>query len=491
MDQPPPPPPPFNPPTGNKSANYQPNKYKVPCPFDGCNRLFVCDHNCNQHIREAHTKERPYVCPENHCKSAFARLGSLNRHIRLIHHKNPSWSGRDGASPAGRGRVTKRQGRGRTRRRSAATDAPTEDDEQVPSQAQGDGRPAGQAAVLPEFDFRQIHEGMDRMTINDPPLQADTTEGQPTGPLDGQAGSTNVAPTYPTFAHLAFPQHADEGTSGQQPEPLYEGQGTMNTAASYPLFVDPAFAQHADEGTSAPYLDPALTAASTFDLSNDLTFIPPNEADLFNLPPPPAPIALSSNYFCFCCGATRSDQSSLDTHPHDSHGWAMPGCRCGRCMEGQDLFANAAVGGEQMLPTMNTGDLTLPALNTGMEQAMDFNYQWPPSELEASYGINTSFGQLPNDPGAWQLFDNTYLDNNFDDEPSERTIAGTKGHHSQSTTPSNNDEGWNSPTRWPGLDGYVGEMDPNVLDIDMDEDEDSYNALARDAMRLFGGGGER
>lgn len=60
-----------------------------PCPWEGCDRLFAGQHNVNQHIREAHTGERPYRCPEcaalGHDK-AFARPFSLNRHRRQRHN---------------------------------------------------------------------------------------------------------------------------------------------------------------------------------------------------------------------------------------------------------------------------------------------------------------------------------------------------------------------------------------------------------------------
>ena len=62
--------------------------HNMPCPWEGCDRLFTCQHNIDQHVREAHTGERPYVCElcvlEGEMAD-FARPGSLNRHYRDVH----------------------------------------------------------------------------------------------------------------------------------------------------------------------------------------------------------------------------------------------------------------------------------------------------------------------------------------------------------------------------------------------------------------------
>lgn len=84
---------PFNP---NQQPAYQPPapkksqaKLRYKCTWEDCERMFAGPHNVNQHIREAHTGQKPYKCPEctalGHDKG-FARPFSLNRHRRQIHH---------------------------------------------------------------------------------------------------------------------------------------------------------------------------------------------------------------------------------------------------------------------------------------------------------------------------------------------------------------------------------------------------------------------
>ena len=61
---------------------------KYPCSWQGCNRFFDCRHNVQQHIREAHTLEKPYECDLCATKgvfSAFSRQYGLNRHMRQVH----------------------------------------------------------------------------------------------------------------------------------------------------------------------------------------------------------------------------------------------------------------------------------------------------------------------------------------------------------------------------------------------------------------------
>jgi len=65
------------------------NTKRYQCTWEGCDRMFAGPHNVNQHIREAHTKEKPFKCPE--CTAlgydtGFARPFSLNRHRRQRHH---------------------------------------------------------------------------------------------------------------------------------------------------------------------------------------------------------------------------------------------------------------------------------------------------------------------------------------------------------------------------------------------------------------------
>jgi hypothetical protein len=77
---------PFLPATELKAPRNRAKKY--PCTWEGCDRFFDCPHNVQQHIREAHTGERPYVCDVcvAECAfSAFSRQYGLNRHKRQVH----------------------------------------------------------------------------------------------------------------------------------------------------------------------------------------------------------------------------------------------------------------------------------------------------------------------------------------------------------------------------------------------------------------------
>lgn len=61
---------------------------KYPCSWQGCDRFFECRHNVQQHIREAHTLEKPYgcdLCAAEGAFSAFSRQYGLNRHMRQVH----------------------------------------------------------------------------------------------------------------------------------------------------------------------------------------------------------------------------------------------------------------------------------------------------------------------------------------------------------------------------------------------------------------------
>ncbi|KAK3047937.1 hypothetical protein LTR09_010611 [Extremus antarcticus] len=122
------PPPPFFPPTGNKSANYQPENYTVPCMYPGCGRWFVCDHNLEQHIRERHTHERPYACDFPECGKRFSRPWSLSRHLRLVHKFE------NAVRKAGKGKKAQAEM------------------EQLGRQIQGMLEPAGQVPGVPVFD---------------------------------------------------------------------------------------------------------------------------------------------------------------------------------------------------------------------------------------------------------------------------------------------------------------------------------------------------
>jgi hypothetical protein len=80
---------PFVPATAPKAPRGQRNRRKVhQCNWQGCGRLFECPHNVQQHIREAHTLEKPYECDDCAAQgvfSAFSRQGTLNRHKRQVH----------------------------------------------------------------------------------------------------------------------------------------------------------------------------------------------------------------------------------------------------------------------------------------------------------------------------------------------------------------------------------------------------------------------
>ena len=78
---------PFNPSATYQHSAQQPTPKKshpkrYQCTREGCERMFAGPHNVNQHIREAHTGEKPYKCPEctalGHDK-AFARPFSCFR----------------------------------------------------------------------------------------------------------------------------------------------------------------------------------------------------------------------------------------------------------------------------------------------------------------------------------------------------------------------------------------------------------------------------
>ncbi|KAK4505105.1 hypothetical protein PRZ48_003068 [Zasmidium cellare] len=110
-----------NPAPSDPPADYHKPKHTVPCTWEGCGRMFTCQHNVNQHIREAHTGERPSVCEicaKLGGSAAFSRPYSLNRHLRSQHgvepyiHKKPPMktiktTGPVSAVPASAGRSKK------------------------------------------------------------------------------------------------------------------------------------------------------------------------------------------------------------------------------------------------------------------------------------------------------------------------------------------------------------------------------------------------
>lgn len=78
------------------------NKGKHTCTWEGCNKQYSCPHNVQQHIREAHTNERPYICEV--CESEgvdkrFARPYGLNRHRQQVHNLAPLHTRQNNAAP--------------------------------------------------------------------------------------------------------------------------------------------------------------------------------------------------------------------------------------------------------------------------------------------------------------------------------------------------------------------------------------------------------
>ncbi|KAF7846045.1 hypothetical protein BT93_L5456 [Corymbia citriodora subsp. variegata] len=84
-------------------ATYQERK-TMPCTYDGCSRMFSCQFNVDQHIREKHTEERPFVCEK--CGADFARFFTLKRHQDLDHDKIKKSSRRRQGQKTGRAAST-------------------------------------------------------------------------------------------------------------------------------------------------------------------------------------------------------------------------------------------------------------------------------------------------------------------------------------------------------------------------------------------------
>lgn len=75
-----------------RPADWGKPKHNIPCTWEGCSQMFTCRHNVEQHIREKHTGERPYVCAicaQHGGDSTFARPASLYRHMRQQHRIEP------------------------------------------------------------------------------------------------------------------------------------------------------------------------------------------------------------------------------------------------------------------------------------------------------------------------------------------------------------------------------------------------------------------
>lgn len=70
--------------TAKSHASYLARKV-IPCPYIGCDTKHSCLYNLKGHIREKHTKERPYMCQEPGCSADFNRPWLLTRHKSKKH----------------------------------------------------------------------------------------------------------------------------------------------------------------------------------------------------------------------------------------------------------------------------------------------------------------------------------------------------------------------------------------------------------------------
>ncbi|KAM0700763.1 hypothetical protein Q7P35_012484 [Cladosporium inversicolor] len=100
---------PFVPVTETQAPRNRRNRdKKYPCMWQGCDRYFDCRHNVQQHIREAHTGEKPYecdACAADGAFSAFSRHYGLNRHMRQVHFVGTQSSKAVSSSSAGNSEV--------------------------------------------------------------------------------------------------------------------------------------------------------------------------------------------------------------------------------------------------------------------------------------------------------------------------------------------------------------------------------------------------
>ena len=95
------------------SEHRKSNKKAHQC--DECLRYFACPHNVEQHKREKHTLERPYVCRA--CGKGFARPFTCNRHVRSLHKLDPETMVID---------MTAKGKKGKTHRASGVASAPVD-----------------------------------------------------------------------------------------------------------------------------------------------------------------------------------------------------------------------------------------------------------------------------------------------------------------------------------------------------------------------------
>ena len=60
----------------------------VPCPEEGCNKLFYTKSMAGLHFKACHTvKENDFLCTYSNCPKAFDKRAQLSIHIKLKHLK--------------------------------------------------------------------------------------------------------------------------------------------------------------------------------------------------------------------------------------------------------------------------------------------------------------------------------------------------------------------------------------------------------------------
>lgn len=118
---------------GGRTRAKTKRKYTHQCPWQGCMRTFLCPHNVQQHIREAHTNEQPYACEL--CSRAFNRPYTLYRHMELQHGIKQAGPGR------GRSGGLARIGVGVSRERKGGRNVMGDQQVKIVGPSQADGAP--------------------------------------------------------------------------------------------------------------------------------------------------------------------------------------------------------------------------------------------------------------------------------------------------------------------------------------------------------------